>query len=296
MVLTKLLDRIQQEQSGYSPSQKRVAAYVLENYKQIPFNSITTLSDRIGVSQYSVITFCKNLGYNKFSEFKKEFSQYAADLIIYNKLSQKEQNEDIDHDPNDYFDQALTEDCAAIEATLRNRHNRESMSRFVEMLNSARYIYVIGGRASSHFAALLASCLRYLDLKVIDLMPDRGDFLDRISMITPKDMVVAISFPRYTAQIVDGLVQIRGAGVPIALITDNHLSPAQSYADLTFYCEVKSTSYVQCYAGCLSLISAICRAASDNCKKKSAQHVHDLEEQLYQQGVFATGNRSSKQQ
>ena len=90
MALTELLDRIRLEQKDFSPSQKRVAAYVLANYKQIPFYSITALSEKIGVSHFSVITFCKNLGYNKFSEFKKELSRYAADLIIYNKLSKDE--------------------------------------------------------------------------------------------------------------------------------------------------------------------------------------------------------------
>ena len=45
MQLKELLDYIRREQQNYSPSQKRVAAYVLENYKQIPFDSITALSE-----------------------------------------------------------------------------------------------------------------------------------------------------------------------------------------------------------------------------------------------------------
>lgn len=282
----ELLDYIRKEQENYSPSQKRVAAYVLENYKQIPFDSITALSEKIGVSHYSVITFCKSLGYSKFSEFKKELSKYASDLIIYNKLSENEEHPDAIHDHNYFLDQALVEDMSAIQSTLTNQENRDNLPKIVDMLDSARYIYVTGGRTSSHFAGLFASFLRYLNLKVIELMPERGDYWDRIAMIEPEDLVIAVTFPRYTAQIVNSLADMHKAGIPIVLITDNGLSPAQPYADLTFYCEVSSTSYVQCYTGCLSLISAICRVVSNSRKQKAAGHLRGLENHLLEKGVF----------
>ena len=286
MELNELLDQIRQAQDNYSPSQKRVAAYVLENYKQIPFESITALSEKIGVSHYSVISFCKSLGYDKFSEFKKCLSKYASDLIIYNKLSEGEENSGTKYDHNQFFDQALSEDISAIQATLSNPVNRDNLPKLVEMLDTARYIYVTGGRSSSHFAGLFASFLRYLDLKVIDLMPERGDYWDHITMIEPEDLVIAISFPRYTAQVVKSLMDLYHTGIPIALITDAGLSPAQPYAALTFHCDVRSSSYIQCYAGCLSLISAICRAVSNSRKQKAADHVRDLEKKLLEQGIF----------
>ena len=291
MALTELLDRIRLEQKDFSPSQKRVAAYVLANYKQIPFYSITALSEKIGVSHFSVITFCKNLGYNKFSEFKKELSRYAADLIIYNKLSKDEPREESSAQPDHFCDQALREDIRSIESTLSDPRNQQTLPKLVELLNTAKYIYVMGGRSSAHFASLLGSFLRYLDLKVIDLMPGTGDYLDRLSMVTPDDLVIAINFPRYTTQIVNGLQKLHAAGIPVALITDTELAPAHAFSTLSFYCQVESSSYVQCYAGCLSLISAICRAASSSRRQTAAAHVHALEENLYDQGVFAIGTR-----
>lgn len=287
MVVTELLDRIRLEQKNFSPSQKRVANYVLANYKQIPFYSITTLSEKIGVSHFSVISFCKNLGYNKFSEFKKDLSLYAADLIIYNKLSQDEPREETAHQPDRFCGQAMAEDIRSIEATLSDPHNQQALPKLVEMLNHAKYIYVMGGRSSAYFASLLGSFLRYLDLKVIDLMPGTGDFLDRLSMVTSEDLVIAISFPRYTSQIVNGLQQLHTSGIPVVLITDTDRAPAHAFSTLSFYCQVESSSYVQCYAGCLSLISAICRAASSSRRQIAATHVHALEENLYEQGIFS---------
>lgn len=286
MELRELLNQISQKQESYSPSQKLVADYVLKNYKQIPFFSITTLSEKIGVSHYSVISFCKSLGYNKFSEFKKELSQYASDLIIYNKLSQEEEKDETKQAHSHLFDQALAEDVAAIQTTLINPANRENLPQLVKMIDSAQYIYVTGGRTSSYLAGLLACFLRYLNLKVIELTSDRGDYWDRLAMVTPKDLVIGISFPRYTAQIVNGLANLHEAEVPIVLITDNGLSPARPYADMIFCCEMESSSYVQCYSGCLSLIGAICRVMGKERKNKAAEHVKRLEKCLLEQETY----------
>lgn len=286
MELKELLNRISREQENYSPSQKLVADYVLKNYKQIPFYSITTLSEKIGVSHYSVISFCKSLGYSKFSELKKELSQYASDLIIYSKLSQSDKSGENESGHHRFFDQALSEGTEAIQATLTNPENRDNLSKLVEMINSAQYIYVTGGRASSHLAGLLACFLRYLNLKVIELTTERGDYWDRLVMVTPKDLVIGISFPRYTAQIVSGLLSLHNAGVPIVLITDNGLSPARPYADLAFCCEMESTSYIQCYSGCLALIDAICRVVGNDRKSKAAEYLRRLEEHLLDQGTY----------
>lgn len=284
MELKEFLDNIRYRQEEFSPSQKRVAEYVLKNYKQIPFFSITTLSEEIGVSHYSVISFCKSLGYDKFSEFKKELSRCASDLIIYNKLSKAQESLTPDHDHA--FDLAQSEDIEAIQATLSNQNNRDNLPRLVELLNRAKYIYVTGGRTSSHLAGVFAAFLRYLDLKVVELTSERGDYWDRLAMITPEDLVIGISLPRYTAQIVNGMADLHNAGVPVVLITDNGLSPARPYADLVFCCELNSTSYVQCYAGCLSLISAICRVVSSERKSRAADHMRGLEKHLLDQGTF----------
>ena len=92
-------------------------------------------------------------------------------------------------------------------------------------------------------AGLLAKALRYLDLKVHDLIEGMGDHLDQIAMIGPKDLAIIISLPRYTAQVVDAAKYLHKAGVPVVLITDTGLSPAHPYADLSFHCTMTSSYY-----------------------------------------------------
>lgn len=282
--IQELLDHVRQEQENFPAAQRMVAAYVVENYHQIPFLSISTLAQKIGVSDNTVVKFCNHLGFSKFAEFKQIFADYAhSELVMFNML---EKNEGALDDDNSFFAQGLEDDMNAIRATLTDTGNREKLPELLEMINRAEHIYVTGGRGSAYMAGLLASTLRYLDLRVHEVTSGLGNYLDQLSVIGKDDLVIVLSFPRYTAQVVEGVRYLHEQGIPVALITDTGLSPAQPYADLAFHCKVLSGYYFPCYAGCLSLISVICRAAGSVRKKGAAEHVRQLESQLLERGIF----------
>ena len=281
--LQDLLNRIRQKQESFPAAQRLVAAYVVENYNQIPFLSITTLAKNIGVSDNTVIKFCNQLGFQKFTEFKRVFSDYAhSELVMFNKLSETGEG-DIE---NSFFAQGLEEDSAAIHATLTNPVNQQNLPEMLSMLDKAKNISITGGRGSAIMAALFANMLRYLGYKVHDISTGVGDYLDRLSMVEKDDLVIVISFPRYTAQIVNAAKYLHEQGVPIVLITDTGLSPALPYANLSFHCSYDSNYYFPTFGGCLSLIGVICRAASATRKKEAAQHIRHLEGMLIDRGVF----------
>jgi len=283
-MVQELLDTIRKEQEDFSAAQRLVAAYVLENYNQIPFLSITTLAKNIGVSDNTVVKFCNHLGYSKFAEFKQIFSEYAHhELVMFNKLSETSETP---ADDNSFFAQGLEEEIAAIRSTLSDRYNRDNLPKLLEMIDRASHIYITGGRGSAMLAALFASSLRYLDLKVHEIPGGSGDYLDRVSMIGQNDMAIVISLPRYTAQVVEGVKLLHRRGVPIALITDTGLSPAHPYADVSFHCAVSSGYYFPCFTGCLSLINTICRAVGATRKKDAVEYVRQLESQLLEKGIF----------
>ena len=281
--MQELLNRIRQEQQAFPAAQRLVAAYVLENYNQIPFLSITALAQSIGVSDNTIVKFCNQLGYQKFTQFKQVFSHYAhSELVMFNKLAGGEREEA----ENDHFAKGLEEDSKAIHATLTDPTNRQNLPKLLERMDKAQGIYITGGRSSAMLAGLFANMLRYLGYKVHDINAGAGDYLDRLSMIGQEDLVIAISFPRYTAQVVNGLKLLHDRGVPAALITDTGLSPALPYADLSFHCSYHSDYYFPCFAGCLALINVICRAAGAGRREQAAEHLKRMESLLLEEGIF----------
>ena len=281
--LQNLLNRIRREHYEFPAAQRLVAAYVVENYSQIPFMSITELAKTIGVSDNTVVKFCNDLGFNKFGEFKKAISNYVhSELVMLNKFC--ESPDEKAH--NDHIAQAMEEDMNAIQNTLNDVANKENIPKILNMIEQAEHIYITGGRSSAMLAGLFASMLRYLELPVYELNCGVGDYIDRLSMVKKQDLVIAITLPRYTAQIVKGVQYLHEHSVPVALITDTGLCPAQPYADLTFHCNIASDYYFPCLSGCLSLIGLICRAESAKKKEGVAEHIQELEKRLLDQGIF----------
>lgn len=279
----KLLNRIRQEQENFSAAQRAVAAYVVENYAQIPFLSITMLAQNIGVSENTIVKFCNNLGFQKFSELKNVFAGYVhSELSLSNKFSDGK----LDGTLNDCFAQGLEDDISSIQLTLNNPANQENLPKLLKMIDEAQHIYITGGRSSAMLAGILVNILRFLNLKVHEVNFGVGDYLDRLSMVTQDDLLIVISLPRYTAQVINALKDLHARNIPIALITDTGLSPASPYATLSFYCNVKSSYFFPSMAGCLSLISVICRSAAVNRKQDSVQYLRSLERYLLDQGVF----------
>lgn len=283
--MQELLARILKEQDTFPAAQKQVAAYVVDNYFQIPFLSITALARNIGVSDTTIIKFCNQLGFDGFGEFKKIFSDYVhSELVMYNKLSSSSAGDA--QTVRSPFQQVLDEDIANIQSTLANPINQENMPKLMDMIQKANGIYAVGGRASAVLANYLASTLRYLGLQVHTLSGGVGDQLDQMFTIQKTDLVIALCFPRYTSFMIDGLKELHERNVPIVLITDTGLSPAYPYADLVFHCAVSTDGYFPCYASCLSLLSVICRSAGIHLKEKATDHIHMLEKSLLDYGIF----------
>ncbi len=282
--MQELLDRIMKEHESLPAAQRQVAAYVVNNAMQVPFLSITALAREIGVSDTTIIKFCNQLGFDGFGDFKKVFvDDVYSRLTMYNKIAN---NNTVSVKKGTIFDDVMCEDIENIQATLTNPTNLENMDKLIEMLQNTEEVYAVGARSSAVLSDFLASTLRYLGIKVHTLTGGVGDYLDRLFAVTPKDVVIAFSFPRYTGFIVDILKDLHQRGIKIVLITDTGLSPAYPYADLVFQCSVSTNGYLPTYCSCLSLIGVICRNASTALKHKAAQHVRDLESKLLEHGVL----------
>ena len=282
--MRELLEKIMRGQASFPAAQRLVAAYVLNNCYQIPFLSITALAKNIGVSDSTIIKFCAQLGLDGYGEFKKLFSEYVhSELVMYNKIASSTESGTPSHS---VFSEVMNEDIADIQATLSDDVNAESLKKLLAMIKKANNIYTLGSRSSMFFGEYLAMLLRCLGLRVHTISGGMDDYLDRASVIDFDDLIIAFCFPRYTALTVRILKDLHERGIPVALITDTGLSPAYPYADVAFRCTASCNVYFPCYTSCMSLINVICRAASIHFKETALSHVHCLEKQLLEWGIF----------
>ena len=157
MTLQELLNQIRDTQTSLSDAQRLVAAYILENYNQIPFLSISSLAKKIGVSDNTIVKFCNRVGFSKFKEFKNVFADYAhSELVMFNKISE----DTSDTDNKDFFACEMEDDVSAIQAALLSPVNQENLPKLLSQMDQAKHIYITGGRASG----IVASPVSYTHL------------------------------------------------------------------------------------------------------------------------------------
>lgn len=266
-----ILSRIRDEQPNFSPAQRQVGDYILKYFHQVPFLSISSLAENIGVSNNSIIKFCNHLGFAKFAEFKRIFSEHAHATLTAPPAAENTETTKSD----DFFMQNLEDDLQSISSTMHNPANHENLPKAVSMITKARRIFVCGGSRSYPMAYTLAHNLQWLRLPASAIYYEPDTFWMEIRTATPDDLVIMLSLPGYSNTAIDSMKRLQSYKVPTLLLTDDGLSPMLPYADLALYCAFYDHFYLFSGIGMHSMINALCRAVNHQLDSEKYHKNHD---------------------
>jgi DNA-binding MurR/RpiR family transcriptional regulator len=135
-------------------------------------------------------------------------------------------------------------------------------------------------------AIFLGIALEFLQKKVWVIQPGIGDMWDRLLGLEKGDLVIGISFPRYTKQTVEVLRFAKERGNKTLAITDSLVSPLAQYADHVLTAQYKMDSFIESFTAPLSLINAIVTALGVFSKKSTMKSLNELEEVWEKQQIY----------
>jgi len=275
--MTELIERIRMSISNLPLAQKRVAIYILEHYREIPFISVTTMAKNIGVSDTTIIKFCVKMGFNGFTDFKVVFSDnLQSEITKVNRLENQSSREC----EADIMDQVLSCDIQNLESTFNNIHNRNSFPNLIQQIEKAQNVYVMGFRTSAVLAQYTVLRLRQLNINTVEITPHLGAYADILTMIRKDDLFIAISFTRCSKVTCQSIKYVKEKGIATALITDSFINPCYEYADTSLLCENRTVGHGLSYVSFFSLANAISAAISSNRTDIVKEHLGQLEELL----------------
>lgn len=96
--------------------------------------------------------------------------------------------------------------------------------------------------------------------------------------ITDRDVMVGISFPRYSKRCINAVQYAKSQNAHIIAITDSELSPIAELADSLLLAESEMASFVDSLVAPLSIINAIIVAAGMKKKDEVSNTFKKLEE------------------
>lgn len=284
-----LLRKIEEEYPNLSKGHKRVAKYIAEHYDRAAFMTASKLGETVGISESTVVRFATELGFNGYPELQK-----AVQEMIRSKLTAV-QRMDVTaiRIGDDILTNELLSDAEMIRDTIEQT-SHEDFNKAVENINKAKKIYILGVRSSAPLASFLAYYFNLIfDNVVIVDTTSESEIFEQTFRISEGDVCIAISFPRYSRQIINAIKFISDRGAKVIAITDSNHSPMAPYASNLLIAKSNIASVVDSLVAPLSLINALIVAVSLSRREEVAKNFDELEEIWEQYKVYDTTEEST---
>ena len=89
-----------------------------------------------------------------------------------------------------------------------------------------------------------------------------GEIFEQLLRVGEGDVIIAITFPRYSKRIVRGVEYARSYGAKVIALTDSDVSPVAEFADYLLTARSDMASFIDSLVAPLSIINALIVALS----------------------------------
>ena len=268
----ELLQRLNHSGKRLSKSHRRIAECIVTHYDKAAFMTASKLGEYVGVSESTVVRFAAALGYDGFPQLQK-----ALQELIRHRLTATQRLEmtgDMGH--AQVLNKVLKTDIQNIRTTL-DELDLATFDAVIESILQARNLYVLGLRASAPLAEFFGHYLNFIFPNVHTVTSGVSDVFEQIARISDEDVLIGISFPRYTSHTVKAMKFARSRGATLIAITAGPLSPLHAEANLCLMAKSDMASFVDSLAAPISLINALIVALSQRRRTQVTDYFDKME-------------------
>ncbi|TWT13308.1 MurR/RpiR family transcriptional regulator [Planomicrobium sp. CPCC 101079] len=225
--MKSLVSKIESNLPQLSEAERRIGEYIIERPDAVPHMTTKELSEKSGVSEASIIRFCKSIGMGSFKTFKlallKDVTLMDTNLTDFSVLQQKDS-------PYDLFHKIIHVNKSAIESCADSM-DRKELAKAVEALKEAEKLVFFGVGGSSTAAVDAQYKFTKLGYHSITSL-DFHYMLSLIPHLTEKDVFVAISTSGKTKDVLELSRFAKKRGAKVIALTNINKSPLYKEADI----------------------------------------------------------------
>ena len=278
-----ILSVIQNSMPTFSKGQRLIARFILESYDKAAFMTASKLGKTVNVSESTVVRFAAELGYDGYPSMQK-----ALQEMIRNKLTSIQRievaNDRIGN--QDILSMVMQSDIEKIRMNLEET-DRASFRQAVDAILSAHRIYILGVRSAAALADFLGFYFNLIfDNIVLVHTTSASEIFEQLLRVGPEDVVIGISFPRYSSRTVKAMRFAKDRGANVIALTDSEASPLAEAATETLLAKSDMASFVDSLVAPLSLVNALIVAVGRRRNEDVEQIFADLEQIWSEYGVY----------
>lgn len=283
---SNLLSIIESRFNSFSKGQKSIATYILAHYEKAAYMTASKLGTLVNVSESTVVRFANELGYEGYPQLQRALQELVRTSLT---AFQRVEVSDTIIGDREVLDQVLLSDAEKIRQTL-DSIDRTAFNKAVDHIVNAKRVYIIGVRSSATLAGFLHYNLRvaFDNLTLVETSSGNEVF-EQIVRIGEGDVLVAISFPRYSKRVVKAVEFAKRNGADVVALTDRPTSPIAKSADQLLTANSDMASFVDSLVAPLSIVNAIVAAVTRKKKDEFTEQLKKLEEIWDEYDVYDKG-------
>lgn len=224
-------------------TEKRIAEFVSKNPKKLITLSALELGKELGVSDASVLRFSKNIGFNKFSDFK---NYVALELSEGNLNERIVKNWNNFTSENDLANKIINADLRNIQDFLLNI-DFELIERLIDLIEKSKKIYILGIGASRAIAQFMFWHIKRLGYSSECIIEGGFGLYETISKIKKEELLILFAFPKFLNDEINTLKVIKEKRAKSVVITSSLFSEISFLGDIVFRVPIQNNAFLNSY-------------------------------------------------
>lgn len=267
-----LTEKLQKSYPALTKQQKKVAEFFLSQGPEAAFLSVAHLAEQVKTSQASVVRFARAIGFKGYPELQQELQNWVRQKLSPTKVLENMMSK---QPKEKAYARIFQMDMQNLRET-EKANSPETLDRVVNEIIRARRIGFIGYRTSRAIAYLFYYFLSRIRKNCELLVED--NLANQLINYGGKDLLVGVSFPRYSRQTLEILKYGKKVGCRIITITDTIISPPGQVADIVLLAERKSAAYFNSFTSAVTIVN--CLATGVSLKSKGSLEIFKAFDQI----------------
>ncbi len=254
-----LENRVAARESNLSASRMRLIRAVLDHPEDTYFLSSRALAKHYEVDTATIVRTVQALGYGRFADFAADLrSHFVSRITPYTVMKSMTREK---RSISDRIHHSLEMDERNLHA-LRSNMDVSRVAELARRLHRARRVMVVGIDFAAFLSNILAYALVSIGLDAEAPIGSSGNLHQKVLLLGPKDLLLAISFGRCLQDTVDAVLVAHKNGVPTFGITDSEKSPIARFCDSFWIASIANPSFHGSYVAPLAFINTLIMACA----------------------------------
>jgi RpiR family carbohydrate utilization transcriptional regulator len=246
--------RVETHYERLGKQRQRVVKYVNDNLQSAVFLTANQLAQRVGVDAATVVRTAQDLGFDGYGDFIENARQWFLETRTPLEIAQRSFRESAD--PEQSVIASLHREQDNLRRLIETAEPKQIV-RLARRIRKARSTLIIGLDLASMLSQHLEYVLQALGFQARAATAGGGRLRNHLSLLTPRDLVIAITFRRGLRETVEAARLAREAGVHTFGMTDSELSPLVKVCHEHLLAPIAGQSFAGTYVAPLAVINAL---------------------------------------